>query len=91
MKLDKNYTLERIPYNVILRYVSDPHMKNHKGKQTLVQDEKIYYFPNVKLALKKYAELSHDVETYDSLIESIKKVELKIDNLNEKKLSNEIN
>lgn len=91
MRLDKNYTLERIPYNVILRYVSDPHMKNHKGKQIMVQDEKIYYFPNVKLALKKYAELSHDVETYDSLIESIKMVELKIDNLNEKKLSNEIN
>ena len=79
MIIDDNYEIIKDGDCIILRYESKV-LSQLTNKMITSKDT--WYFPNVKLALKKY--LNQKVDASDeisNILEAIEKVEEKIDNL----------
>lgn len=78
MKIDNNYSLQISKDCVNLKYESE--YINEKGKTVKQKDN--WYYPNVKMALKKYVnECVSYASNIDEIISKIEEVETKIDNL----------
>ena len=58
MQIDKNYRIETDTYNFILTYESDPTMKDYRGEMKEIVSKDRWYYPSLKMCLKKYLEES---------------------------------
>ena len=65
MTLDKNYTIERDSYNVILKYYNEGEINSDTGKPVITSVE--YYYPSLETALIAYtnkaADYGNDIQT----------------------------
>lgn len=78
MDLDKHYRLEKDPNCWILRYEK----KRTNGDGKIITSKDHWYFPNMKLALKKYVDHSlMPCETVKEVISKIDMLNAKIDTL----------
>ena len=58
MQIDKNYRIETDTYNFILKYESNPTMKDYRGDMKEIVSKDRWYYPSLKMCLKKYLEES---------------------------------
>lgn len=78
MIIDSNYSIEVTKDSVNLKYVSE--YVNEKGKTVKQKDN--WYYPNIKLALKKYVyEVSSDTTEISKIISKLEEIESTINNL----------
>lgn len=78
MIIDSNYSIEVTKDSVNLKYVSE--YVNEKGKTVKQKDN--WYYPNIKLALKKYVyEASSDTTEISKIISKLEEIENTINNL----------
>jgi len=78
MIIDSNYSIEVTKDSVNLKYVSE--YVNDKGKTVKQKDN--WYYPNIKLALKKYVyEVSSDTTEISKIISKLEEIESTINNL----------
>ena len=79
MKLDNNYSTNTTKDCVELRF--EEVFFNEETKKDSVRSD-IWYFPNLKMALKKYINSKvSDCESIEKVVELIESLEKKIDNL----------
>lgn len=78
MRLDKNYTIEGEGYNWTLKFSEEA--VNKDGKEIVRTDQ--WYYPSLKLALKKYADESLRVsEDIQEVIDKLNNIEETIKNI----------
>jgi hypothetical protein len=78
MIIDSNYSIEVTKDSVNLKYVSE--YVNDKGKTVKQKDN--WYYPNIKLALKKYVyEASSHTTEISKIISKLEEIESTINNL----------
>ena len=78
IKIDDNFLIEVDVNNWTLKYQDVGEYNEKTGKNKIVSDH--WYFPNLKLCLKKYLDqsLRHN-DSINSILESIDKLEKNID------------
>lgn len=86
IKLDDNFTIEKDNYNFMLRYESDVRevYSPHHKKIVEASTKETTYHGTLKQALKSYVNKTLMVKehtTLEGVLEEIKKLEYKIDNL----------
>jgi hypothetical protein len=79
MKIDENYSMVVTKDFVHLHFEEEGEL-NDKGNPTITKND--WYYPNIKMALKKYLNTKiTDCENISEILDKIAEVEQNIDNL----------
>jgi hypothetical protein len=82
IKIDDEYSLTHEPESWVLHYESMPFTKSLMGKVTECRNRDQWYYPNIKMALKRYMDQClKDCDNVSAILNRIDEIEVKIDNL----------